>query len=599
MAKKSGKMRYYAIHLPIEHRGVYYNYWANVRDMAQKSGAKHRAFDDQKKAEYFVLHGHEEGRVTLNCATCVQEKKNPGAQEQSMLQRHQQAPLNEFSKSIKEEDNMGTRLQDLHVKQNFGCCYAVVRGIRPGVYDDWDEAKKQLQGFSGNDYVECPDQASAVRYLRARGIPIRLFHKTFKLQPNFMPNPTASFKQEFQRFASSQQMTDDVRRKARVDAIRDEIIQYFLPEGVRISDEQDDDEGYVHLDDDQTLEVFQAMCRKAGKSVHSSIDESLLELKRCPFVNILDFVDTFRTGTDIRTFRNWKKFVIYTRAGRTMDMQVAKENEFLAPLLQDLCKGPGAVDPRKVRQRLVAARETLRMKRTLKQEKIPLNLFSPDHHRSLSPSNFDRDMSFTRSPTPAMVLPPPEIALGHDEDDHVKLEHLPAAPCDSPLIYEYPSAQPMFSYSKQQEPNIKLEASQAAPFTPVIDLTQEAETDHLIKFEREDSISASSSSSFAQAVCPIIPTDISGYVKQEFKWEALETVPHIVQSSEAALMIDLTQDEDTEQIMSAPLTTTTSLRKRPRLSSPRVLLQAKKSRTGVADGCTLYRDLPLTQEDIR
>lgn len=52
----------------------------------------------------------------------------------------------------------------------------------------------------------------------------------------------------------------------------------------------------VDLDEDQYLEVYQAMCRKAGKTVHPDIDFCLVELKRKPFVNILDFVDSFRTG---------------------------------------------------------------------------------------------------------------------------------------------------------------------------------------------------------------------------------------------------------------------------------------------------------------
>jgi hypothetical protein len=75
------------------------------------------------------------------------------------------------------------------------------------------------------------------------------------------------------------------------------------------------------------------MCRKAGKTVRSNFDDCLLELKVRPFVNILDFVDPFRTGDIIPTFSNWKKFVKYTSNDRKIDYMMAKENDFLVPLL--------------------------------------------------------------------------------------------------------------------------------------------------------------------------------------------------------------------------------------------------------------------------
>lgn len=106
--------------------------------------------------------------------------------------------------------------------------------------------KQQIDDFPGSKYHAFTDRNFAMDYLRMSGIPIdniRLFQKTFRMQTNFIPDPHASFKQEFGRLASSQQWSDQHARKARVDAMRDEIIKHCLPDGIRIGIEQDDDEG--------------------------------------------------------------------------------------------------------------------------------------------------------------------------------------------------------------------------------------------------------------------------------------------------------------------------------------------------------------------
>ncbi|KAH4056270.1 hypothetical protein HBI24_037030 [Parastagonospora nodorum] len=114
----------------------------------------------------------------------------------------------------------------------------------------------------------------------------------------------------------------------------------------------------MDLDDDQTLEIDLAMYRKAGKTtrdrpdqnIYDRIDLCLITLKDNPYVNILDLVDTYRTGRPICTFDNWNEFKRYTLRVRRMDMEVANQNEFLAPLLQDFRRGPMAVDSRRIRR---------------------------------------------------------------------------------------------------------------------------------------------------------------------------------------------------------------------------------------------------------
>ena len=58
MARKSGQMRFYAIHFPPRYKGVHYDYWENVQAMTQGNGAVYGAFDGQASANYFMIHGH-------------------------------------------------------------------------------------------------------------------------------------------------------------------------------------------------------------------------------------------------------------------------------------------------------------------------------------------------------------------------------------------------------------------------------------------------------------------------------------------------------------------------------------------------------------
>ena len=48
-------------------------------------------------------------------------------------------------------------------KQKF---YVVWRGIRPGIYNSWDECKKQIQGFNGAQYKSFTDKEEAQRALQ-------------------------------------------------------------------------------------------------------------------------------------------------------------------------------------------------------------------------------------------------------------------------------------------------------------------------------------------------------------------------------------------------------------------------------------------------
>lgn len=210
------------------------------------------------------------------------------------------------------------------------------------------------------------------------------------------------------RLASLQQWSDQHARKARVDAIRDEIIKHCLPNGIRIGIEQDDDKGYVDLDEDQYIEVYRAICRKAGKNVRCINNACLLELKKAPFVNILDFVDSFSTGGIIPTFDDWDEFVDYILNDRKIDNLMAKENEFLAPLQQNLVHGPNNIDPQVVRDRHTRKRAAVfcerKRRHMFKQQSVTIK---PEPPRELSPSTFDRIGSSPSSPIPVAIAPSP------------------------------------------------------------------------------------------------------------------------------------------------------------------------------------------------
>jgi hypothetical protein len=575
--KKSSKMRYYAIYRPVKHRGVHYDRWVNVQSKAESPGAIHHAFKDRDSAEYFVLHGHPPNVQKDQCQLYVNKKKKPTAQQQILVQCQQcpptispQVPSRRFVQSVKqeEEENGSYLYGKSENERNFGLYYAVAKGRKLGIYDDWDEAKKQIDKFCGSGYAKFPDRKSAARYLRMNGIPddeIRLFRKTFRQQPNFTPNPTSSFKEEFKRFASSQQLPVSVARRARVDAIRDEIIQHFLPEGVRISAEQDNDQGYVNLDDDQTLKIFQAMCHKAGKKICSTIDESLLELKKRPFVNIMDFVDTFRTGECVRTFKNWHEFKKYTYAGRTIEMQLAKNNEFLAPLLQDLTRGPNAVDPRKVRQKLIVAREAGRHGQSPKQEEVAPDMFALDHYRSLSPSVFDPVSRSYRSPTP-------------DSDQHEQ-------------------------YIKPETSGPATRTLASSRSSPMIDLTQDEDTNYMVTIKPEPSTAASFSSPIPRSIPSSSPADfLDPRHERIIKSELSGISPPKLPSSNFDNIIDLTQEEETSHtftIKPEPCRTPFPLRKRTREPSSMVAVPTKKKRIAEPNDCTFYPRPALTQKDIR
>jgi hypothetical protein len=151
----------------------------------------------------------------------------------------------------------------------------------------------------------------------------------------------------------------------------------------------------------------------ASKTVHNTIDDSLLELNRSPFVNIKDFVDACRTRKPLTRFSKWEKFVGYTmKPGKTMDLKYAKKNEFLAPLLQNLGSGANAVNLIRQRGRLLRERAQRLHERGL------------DSDGNAIPSRGLSDVSASPSVAASgSQSPQTNDSVAEEEEDHEREDH--------------------------------------------------------------------------------------------------------------------------------------------------------------------------------
>jgi hypothetical protein len=127
----------------------------------------------------------------------------------------------------------------------------------------------------------------------------------FIKQPNFETNFSTSFKDQFERHASSQNYTAQQKAKAKVDAIHKELISHYLCGSIAAA--QLHDYGSVDLTYLQRLSIYQRMCHDAGKTVCETIAGSLDSLKDRPYVNIIDLIDACRSKTVPRTFDDFNE----------------------------------------------------------------------------------------------------------------------------------------------------------------------------------------------------------------------------------------------------------------------------------------------------
>ncbi|KAF2134114.1 hypothetical protein P153DRAFT_363103 [Dothidotthia symphoricarpi CBS 119687] len=431
--------KYYAIHQPIEFRGVY-RAWDEVKKRIDTvTFNRNKSFTNQEDAEYWALHGvvrpipeGESPRRPLQSAPPRTQHGSvrPTAQVETPVLPLQSLPQNQWQRpqvstpgpatfpvkrervdAVQQDEkrhnsttidvtdrNGGLKLADFEQALCTPSWYAVARGRRQGLYSDWagpGGAQEQVDGFKGAVFKKISGRTAAVSYLCSSRVPesqIRLFARSYRAFAGSTLKIT--FNDEWKLYAATQTTWNPHEsRKEKIDAIYAELIRHYLPGG--ISENQIDEHGEIVLTDDQTLTIYQGMLRAARKQPGVSIHDCLLEFKAAPYVNIIDFIDAYRQNEQVRIFAKWEEFKSYSLdPGHKIDVMYAKENELLAPLLHNLSKGPDSGNPISVRKRF-------EKKRALKNR--------PTKGKESA------EQTPEPRPQPAIAVPAPEPVLGPSE----------------------------------------------------------------------------------------------------------------------------------------------------------------------------------------
>jgi hypothetical protein len=297
--------------------------------------------------------------------------------------------------------------------------YAAVMGKRPGFYNDQADAQEQLRGHPFCYVKEFKDKQAAID-----SIDCWPGSTTPRFFLRYLPKSKKSCQQASQIHASTQpNLTQQQKRTAKITAITCEIIFYYLHEGLD-ANQVDDEAGNIALTDAQKLSIYQAMCKQSRKTEHSTIMGCTAELKRRPYINIYDFVDTYRTGDGmtIRSFDDWADFRRYTMDHRRFDLNEAKRSDFLVPLLQILTEEP-PWEPRVIRDDRYRPLAPYR-------NNEPVRLFQPE------PKGLYLKASMPVKAEPPSTLATPQFSTSTGAIPSSRYDHPPLSPisaCSSPI----------------------------------------------------------------------------------------------------------------------------------------------------------------------
>ena len=104
------------------------------------------------------------------------------------------------------------------------------------------------------------------------------------------------------------------RQKALI--AEDEIERHFF-----IKEEEGEE-----LAEESLLRGYQTLCRTVDKPIHDSVFCCLQELKRAPFINIVNLIDSVRTDTRPLVFKTFAEFKRYTQeSGNMINRWMAKQ----------------------------------------------------------------------------------------------------------------------------------------------------------------------------------------------------------------------------------------------------------------------------------
>ncbi|KLU92348.1 hypothetical protein MAPG_11294 [Magnaporthiopsis poae ATCC 64411] len=167
---------------------------------------------------------------------------------------------------------------------------------------------------------------------------------------DFTPDDAAPFDDEFSRLASSQQWVPGSQEytRQRTIAMREELSLHFfsqLPPAVKLEDVDEEGEGEDVKElsaEEVALQGYQALCREVGIDDPSDDVAVCKRALKSTLVNIVDLIDTRRTGKDVKVWDDFAKFRKYTlQPAKRIDLSEAKAPPgYLASLLQFL-RGPG------------------------------------------------------------------------------------------------------------------------------------------------------------------------------------------------------------------------------------------------------------------
>ncbi|KAI0913247.1 hypothetical protein F4823DRAFT_578658 [Ustulina deusta] len=311
-------------------------------------------------------------------------------------------------------------------RKNF---YGVRAGRIPGVYDNWDDCKAQVDKYRGCVYrgFESKDEATFyvatgqvcdgengealfaewkrtkrakiaannVKKEKTPQIKAEAFDSSqsyFSQLPNFEPDADADFDDEFGRFASSQNIAPGSKawRQKRTDVIRHEMVFHYSQK-VDSDDEDDikddikeEDKDHLGLSGEEEerrrkLQILQNMCREAKIEPLDTIDGCVANLKG-ELINIVDYVNARRNGMPIKVWPpdKFEEFREYTLSDKhRMDLETAMSGDgLLAALLQVLRSRNAAGVYQHRRHRAVIAREgcASRVSDNITDEKIQRRL---------------------------------------------------------------------------------------------------------------------------------------------------------------------------------------------------------------------------------
>lgn len=191
---------------------------------------------------------------------------------------------------------------------------------------------------------------------------------------NFEPDDSAPFSDEWERLTASQGWVpgSQAYKRERARALRNELRAcYFPPSSIMIKEEQNreyEEPGIKREEADTIVEEdgggegcggvplalemgiedrgplaelmgFQAMCRDVGKEPGNTIDECKTAL-RATLVNIIDLIDSHRTGQPVQVWTDFESFRAYTmQSEKTMPLEEAKKDELLECFLKKIKLG--------------------------------------------------------------------------------------------------------------------------------------------------------------------------------------------------------------------------------------------------------------------